>query len=327
MNKRQTKVQFKSPLGEMMSRFIKEKQSYGYRYETESQAIGHFDRFLCEIDLRSMELPRHIIDRWIAKRPHERPRTHQSRISIVRQLALYLSRQGLNAYVPEVKVTFVNRMDFVPYIFRHEEIKRLLEASDRLPSHPCGPLRHLIMPEIFRLLYCCGMRLNEVLNLRVADVNLIEGILTVRMGKFKKDRLVPMAPSMTVRLRKYSMVMGERKPDDLFFPAPDGGPYSKGALSYIFRSLLRECGIPYRGKGRGPRLHDVRHSFAVHRLESWYRQGADFGNKLPVLATYMGHKDLTGTQRYLRLTPEIFPEITKRLEKVVGHIIPWRRKI
>ena len=84
---------------------------------------------------------------------------------------------------------------------------------------------------------------------------------------------------------------------------------------------MRECGIPHKGRGKGPRLHELRHSFAVHKLESWYKQGGDLNTKLPVLATYLGHKSLAGTQRYLQLTPEIFPDINKRLEQFVGNLI------
>jgi integrase len=143
-------------------------------------------------------------------------------------------------------------------------------------------------------------------------------------GKFNKDRLVPMAPSMLARLRKYAAVLGKRDPSSVFFPAPDGGPYSIVTVYRVFRRLLRECGIAHGGRGKGPRLHDLRHAFAVHRLENWYRQGADLEAKLPVLAAYMGHKSLASTQRYLRLTPEIFPDIRKRLDESTGHVIPRR---
>jgi len=178
------------------------------------------------------------------------------------------------------------------------------------------------MPEIFRLLYCCGMRVGEVLQLKVEDVDLGSGVLSVREGKFHKDRLVPMAPSVTMRLRRYASVLGNSAA--FFFPAPDGGHYSKVTVYQVFRQLLRVCHIPHGGRGRGPRLHDLRHSHAVHKLESWYRQGADLGVKLPLLSTYMGHTSLVGTQRYLHLTPEIFPDIITRLDQFTGHVIPRR---
>jgi integrase len=210
-------------------------------------------------------------------------------------------------------------------VFRQEEVKNLLQAVDHLPLDRRSPLRHLIMPEVFRLLYCCGMRVGEVLRLSIADVDLDAGILSVRNAKFNKDRLLPLPMSMTVRLRQYALFMGESAPQAAFFPAPDGGPYSTVTIYGVFRHLLRKCGIAHRGRGQGPRLHELRHAFAVHNLERWYRQGENLDAKLPLLAAYLGHKNLAGTQRYLRLTPEIFPDISIRLENFLGHAIPRRK--
>lgn len=324
MRKRKIKADFHSPLADLMTRFIQDKQACGYRYQRDSQELERLDRFLCNIGLRAVELPRHVVDQWTAKRAHEKPGNQKLRMIRVRQFALYLRRQGLDAYAPEAQKRSVTHQEFTPYIFSREEMKHILQAADSLaPDRRC-PMRHLIMPEVFRLLYCCGMRVSEVLGLRVADVDLAAGILTVLEGKFNKDRLVPLAPSMTERLQRYATRMGETDPCAIFFPSPRGGPYSKETVYAIFRCLLRECGIAHGGRGKGPRLHETRHAFAVHRLETWYREGADLGAKLPILAVYMGHKSLVSTQWYLRLTPEIFPDIIRRLEAFTGHVIPRR---
>jgi integrase len=322
MHEQKIKVKFHSPLAELMAGFLREKQTCGYLYERESYELLRLDRFLCGTGLKVAELPRDLVDEWTAKQPNEKPGTQKLRVIRTRQFALFLRQQGIEAYVPDATRTSVNRMEFTPYIFRHEEIEKILQAVDRMPPDTRAPMRHRIMPEIFRLLYCCGMRVSEVLQLKVEDVDLGSGVLTVREGKFNKDRLVPMAPSMTMRLRRYASVLGNAS--GVFFPAPDGGPYSNVTVYQIFRQLLLACHIPHGGRGRGPRLHDLRHSHAVHKLESWYRQGADLGAKLPLLSTYLGHKSLVGTQRYLHLTPEIFPDITGRLDPFAGHVIPRR---
>ena len=322
MHEQKIKVKFHSPLAELMAGFLREKQTCGYLYERESYELLRLDRFLCGTSLKVAGLPRDIVDEWTAKQACEKPGTQKLRVIRIRQFALFLRQQGIEAYVPETTRTPVNRIELTPYIFRGEEIEKILQAVDRMPPDTRAPMRHLIMPEIFRLLYCCGMRVSEVLQLKVADVDLGSGVLTVREGKFNKDRLVPMAPSSTMRLRRYATVLGDSSP--VFFPAPDGGPYSKVTVYHIFRQLLLACHIPHGGRGRGPRLHDLRHSHAVHKLESWYRQGADLGTKLPLLSTYLGHKSLVGTQQYLHLTPEIFPDITSRLDQFAGHVIPRR---
>ena len=324
MREQNIKIQCHSPLSELMEKFIREKQAYGYRYTRESHELLRLDRFLCKIGLQSLELPRDIVDKWTAKIVYEKPSNQRLRIIRIRQFALYLRRQGIDAYVPETTKAAIKRIEFTPYIFNHQQIDNILQAADSTPQDSRSPMRHLIMPEVFRLLYCCGMRVSEVLRLKFSDVNLAAGILTIFKSKFNKDRLVPLAPTMTARLRKYASILGEGDSSLVFFPKVDGKPYSKGTVYYFFRQLLWKCSIPHGGRGKGPRLHDLRHSFAVHKLESWYRQGADLGVKLPLLAAYMGHKNLVSTQWYLHLTPEIFPNIVKQLEQFAGHVIPRR---
>lgn len=321
MHEKNIKIQCHSPLSELMEKFIHEKQAYGYRYIRESHELLRLDRFLCKIGLQSLELPRDVVDKWTSKRVYEKPSNQRLRIIRIRQFALYLRRQGIDAYVPETTKAAVKSREFTPYIFSHQQVEDILEAADSTQPDNRSPMRHLIMPEIFRLLYCCGMRVSEVLHLNFSDVNLDAGILTVRKSKFNKDRLVPLAPTMTGRLRKYASGLGEAS---VFFPKAGGKPYSKGTVYYFFRQLLWKCSISHGGRGKGPRLHDLRHSFAVHRLESWYRQGVDLGVKLPLLAAYMGHKNLVSTQFYLQLTPEIFPDIINRFEQFAGHVIPRR---
>jgi integrase len=205
-----------------------------------------------------------------------------------------------------------------------EELRKFFHAVDALEPTARSPLRHLVMPEVFRLLYGCGFRVGEVLKLRVRDVDLDQGIITVRQAKFRKDRLVPPAVSLVNRLRRYAEHFGNRPPDAIFFPGPSGGPFALRTVYTVFRQLLMQCGIPHAGRGKGPRIHDYRHLFAVHTLRRWYRTGEDLDAKLPLLATYLGHQHLSGTQRYLHLTAELFPDITARLDASYGEVIPRR---
>ena len=314
--------EYRSILGPQMTEFILEKRNYGYRYRNEVAILARLDRMIAGLNWLNLCLPRVLVEQWMKKEQHQCPRTQLDKARVVRQFALFLRRQGIEAFVLDRYCSPISRNVFSPFIFTHDQIVRLLAASDCLPTHPRGPLRQLIMPEVFRVLYGCGLRVNEALYLKIADVDLDQGILVIRQGKFHKDRLVPMANDLTVRLREYHKRMGPRPLEAFFFPGPDGGPYDSGAVYTVFRRLLSVCGIPHGGRTHGPRVHDLRSTFAVHRMAQWYREGSDLGAKLPILSSYMGHQCISGTQRYLRLTIDLFGDVANRLDEVFGHVIP-----
>ena len=317
-------ARFQSVLAGFMEKFLQEKHACGYAYREPGRILRRLDDFLMREGLATYELPRAIARKWLAKKTHESARTQQQRITVVRHFSRFLLRLGYSAYVPDSTLAARNPSTFVPRMLADEELRKLFQAVDALEPTARSPLRHLIMPEVFRLLYGCGFRVREVLKLRVRDVDLNQGIITVRQGKFRKDRLVPPALSLVNRLRKYADRFENLPPDAVFFPAPSGGPFSSRTVYGLFRKLLLQCGIPHAGRGKGPRIHDYRHLFAVHTLRRWYRDGEDLDAKLPLLATYLGHQHLSGTQRYLHLTAELFPEISARLNAAFGEIIPGR---
>jgi integrase/recombinase XerD len=324
MNEDVSSSGFHSILGPLMEKFLQEKRSCGYRYHEETRILRHFDGFVSKEELMRVELPGSVAKKWLSRTTHESSRTHQQRITVVRQFSRFLCRLGYCAYVPDWTLTTRRSPDFVPRILSREEIGRLLKTVDQFVPTARSPLRHLIMPEIFRLLYGCGFRLGEVLNLHVGDVDLNQGVVTVRQGKFCKDRLVPLALSLVNRLKACAAALGNRSDDATFFPSRDGGPYKLRTIYGLFRKLLLQCGMAHGGRGQGPRVHDLRHAFAVHTLLRWYREGADLDARLPLLSTYLGHQHLSGTQRYLHLTAELFPEVIARVDAAFGDVIPGR---
>jgi len=315
---------FQSVLSALMEKFLQEKHACGYAYHEATRILRHLDEFLVQGGLAAYELPGCLARKWLAKKAHESARTHRQRITVTRQFSRFLLRLGYSAYVPDSTLAARNPSTFMPRMLTDEELRKFFQAVDSLEPTARSPLRHLIMPEVFRLLFGCGFRVREVLKLRVRDVDLQQGIITVRQGKFRKDRLVPPALSLVNRLRKYAAHFENHPPDAIFFPGPGGRPYSLRTIYGLFRQLLLQCGIPHAGRGKGPRIHDARHLFAVRALRRWYRDGEDLDAKLPLLATYLGHQNLSGTQYYLHFTAELFPEITARADAAFGDVIPRR---
>jgi integrase len=181
------------------------------------------------------------------------------------------------------------------------------------------------------VLYLTGMRVGEVLSLRLEDVDLTTGVVRIRQGKFKKSRLVPLAKDLTDRMEQFRLFvdrhLGGRPPDACFFPGPKGSPCSTDALRASLRKVLVEAGIPSEERGKRFRLHDLRHSYAILRMMLWYEQGADLGARLPLLATYLGHVGLSSSQYYLRLTEDLLGVVLNRYQARFGHLIEERRTV
>jgi len=238
-------------------------------------------------------------------------------------LAKYLVRLGYDAYIYPDHLGRRNSQQYQPYLFTETELARFFNQVDQCQPVANSPYRHRIFPLLFRILYGCGLRVSEVLHLTVGDVNTIDGTLTIRNAKFHKDRLVPMAPSLNERCRIYMEVMHPiKQPEYIFFPSPHGGQYCEKSIYDNFRRFLWQAGISHGGRGKGPRLHDLRHVFAVHCLKRWVRSGTDLTVALPYLSAYLGHTGLKSSQHYLRLTAELYPHIVATMDERFGGLLP-----
>jgi integrase/recombinase XerD len=313
---------FRSVLAPLLDEFLGDKRSRGFSYRREASHLLQLDRFLVNAGLAEVALPKLLIEKWLSQTGQRKPSTHRKRVVVIRQLAAFLQRHGCPAYLPLLPLTPRKELRSAARIFSREEMRALFDAADHIPPNPHSPVRHLVVPELFRVLYGCGLRVGEARRLTVADVDLDSGVLRIRQGKFHRDRSVPLAPGLQYRLKQYTNALGVRAPSDPFFPAPRGRQYGHHGIYCIFRELLEHAGIVHHGRGQGPRLHEIRHTFAVHRLEAWYQAGENLNAKLPLLATYLGHQSMVGTQAYLQLTQTLFSTLTTNLDRAYGHIIP-----
>jgi len=203
-------------------------------------------------------------------------------------------RLGYEAYIYPAAAITIDRYSYVPYIFSKEELRSIFAICDNYPVSSFSPNRHLILPLLFRMLYGCGLRISEI---------------------------VPMAETLTVRCRQYAgKVLGCMSCPSFFFPSPYGGSYSGSTIYKLFRKVIWKAGISHSGKG--PRLHDVRHSHSVHCLKKWVLNKGDLTNLLPYLSVYLGHTDLRGTQHYLRLTADLYPSIISSVEDNFSSLVP-----
>jgi integrase/recombinase XerD len=210
---------------------------------------------------------------------------------------------------------------YIPYIYTDEQLAALFTQTDRCRYCSSVPLRHLVMPVLFRTIYACGLRASEARLLRAGDVDITTGVLQIRDAKGGKDRQVPVIASLRDRLANYAHVAG-RAGAEWFFPGQAGQPLTLGNVDKNFRRFLWQARIPHGGRGHGPRVHDLRHVFAVNNLRSWFTRGEDVGALLPVLQTYMGHSSIADTAYYLRLTAESYPHISAKVQRAFGDVVP-----
>lgn len=316
---------FDSPLAKHIIGFVEMKRGCGYKYEVNVHVLRHLDRYLVENRLSRKCLPQQLMETWLNRRPCENLRNQSTRMSIVRQFAQYLLMMGIPAYYPSKYSIPKRKMSYLPYVFSTEQIRLLFKTADDLPlcrkTHP-----HLAaFPILLRLLYSSGLRVGEASNLQWSDFDISQGVLHIREGKMGKDRLVALSTQMQSTLKKYVKQQKQILPDTPMFPGHCGKRWTPLSIYCRFRKVLFRAGIAHGGKGKGPRLHDLRHTFAVHNLEKWLKTKKNLDIHLSILADYLGHVSLEETQHYLRLMPSIYPEIVSRMEKSVGRKIKrWK---
>ena len=206
----------------------------------------------------------------------------------------------------------------IPYIYSRDELQRVLQAAQK-ERHGCKLEVHTVRTLVL-LLYGAGLRISEALRLILADVDLDQSLLTIRETKFYKTRLVPLGPDLSQALTVYLAARGERRhpspPEAFLLTTRHSLPVTVQLAEDTFKRLCRRAGVRRKDESRFvPRLHDLRHAFAVHRLTACYREGRDVQRLLPQLSTYLGHVDIDSTQRYLTLTPELLSQASNRFEQ------------
>ena len=314
-------IVFESDIAPLLSAFVAEKQRMGFKYNTIAAYLKSFDTYLLDKSCKDA-LSKELMLDWVTPKPHQTSTTVEHHIHIMQRLADFLNRNGFSAYRIPSELIPKKTHHFTPYVFSYEEIASILTVVDGFEYNKTSPKRHLVYPLLFRVLCFCGLRISEALNLMVGDVNFDEGFFFLRDTKTSLDRIIPLDRNLQDRFASYMEQMGFQRKDEYFFPSPDGSRYSVATMDSTFRGILFKAGIPYRGKGKGPRLHDLRHTFCVHSLQKLTAHGEDPYAVLPLLMTYMGHRSVQATSQYIHLSAESFPAILKRSEALFGDLIP-----
>ena len=303
-------------LQRQIEQYISYQRSLGSAFISDAALLRAFGRS-CGPRARVAGVRVRHVDEFLGK---ARPvtRTWFTKLSCLRYFFRYASSRGQIKVLPLPTVMPKRPPVFVPYIYTREEIRHLLRL---IKSDPQGTsaLEPVTIRTMMLVYYGAGLRLREATNLTRADADLNGSVLTIRNTKFGKTRLVPIGPQLCQVLVQYGRSRPKGRPADApFFTTQAGCPVPPQSLQLKFRALCDRAGIRRTDTCEQPRIHDMRHTFAVHRLTSWYQQGADVQRLLHHLSVYLGHVHLRHTQVYLSMTPELLREASQRFERYAG---------
>lgn len=298
--------------------FLRFKRAMGMGYRRAEFVLDGFVRFVAQHWGEHGEAAlEEAVMRWTARIAGRKAVTVGLEFGVVRQLCLYRRRRDPSSYVPEHALAPVKESVFLPYIFTHDEVRRLLAAAT---SHRGRFIWSAMLRTLILVLYCTGMRLGEAVRLRTADVDLDRGTLMIQRSK-GRSRIVAIRADLVGELRRYveerQRLVGEHLHADpaAFFLRKDASPLTVKSASDALRRLLRELGIKPPSGRTGARPYEFRHAFAVHRLTAWATAGVDVHAKLPWLSAYLGHLNVLGTEVYLRATPQLLELASGRFEE------------
>jgi integrase len=298
--------------------FLRFKRAMGTTYQRAEFVLDEFLRFVrLHWGDRGEVMLADAITRWCARIAGRKAVTVANEFGVVRQLCLYRRRRDPLSYVPEHALAPVKESVFLPYIFSHDEVLRILAAAS---SHHGRFIWAAMLRPLILVLYCTGLRLGEAVRLHMADVDLNRGTLMIQRSK-GRSRLVAIRADLVAQLRGYvaerQRLVHERRQADpeAFFLRRDASPLTVVSASSAIRRLLRQLGMKPSGGRVGARPYEFRHAFAVHRLTAWANDGVDIHVKLPSLSAYLGHQNIIGTEVYLRATPQLLELASNRFEQ------------
>ena len=316
--------EFASSIGPTLARYVALKRALGRRGDGAEVILGYLDRFLASC--QAEDLTRETFTAWAGSMEQVGTTTRRGRLRAVYHFCLFRQREDPRVFVPDPTQFPLLSPRPLPYIFTEDDIACLLATADRLAPQNGSPLRREVARLAIVVLYTTGLRRGEIVRLTMSDYDAAARVLQVRQTKFYKSRLVPLSPDTSVEIDRYLLArqrLGAPCQGDAPLLAHCHGArfggYTGAAFGLSLRKVMRKAGVR-TGRGRAPRVHDLRFTFAVQALLRWYRAGVDVQARLPALAAYMGHASVVSTQYYLTFLPATAEAASERFHT---HCAAW----
>jgi len=314
---------FTSLLAPDIARYLTVKQALGREYDGVRRVLAHLDHFLAA---QGDDLTPDTFAGWCLTLQHLASGTRRHRMQVVRNLCRYKRRHVPAAFIPDERLFPPDHQVVRPHLFTEAEVLRLLSLVNALPPAPTSPLRRENLHLAIVILYTTGLRLGELVRLKLSDYDPRSQTLLIRDSKFHKSRLVPLSTDGAREVDWYLAVRRTRQlaisldSPLLWHHTRRGTAYTCAGFGHAIRPLLRAALIDTQ-TGRQPRVHDFRHTFAIQALLRWYGAGADVNAKLPLLATYMGHVSIVSTEYYLQFVEPLATLASERFARHCGALV------
>lgn len=311
---------FHSPLGQGIDAFLAHKRALGCLFRVEELSLRLIDRFLIERQITSLAaITPDVIDAFLVSRPRPAPRSYNHLRGTLTRLFGWLAAHDLFGPSPVRAQPRRATRSRLPFLFDDITARRLLDVASQLPDKGGTSRRGLTYRTIFALLYGLGLRVGEVARFGVGDVDLTRDLLVVRQTKFYKSRLVPFGPQIHAvlgeQLARRAQEVEPLLPATPLFSLRGGRSVHAGTISQTFHHLVPHLDLSVPEGTAAPRVHDLRHAFAVGTLLRWYRSGVDPGARLLQLSTFLGHVSPVSTAVYLTITTDLLGEANQRFER------------
>ena len=300
--------------------FIVYKKTLGYVYDGPGRALTRYVEFV-EHTLPGLIIPaKSVTDDYLAS-VSDSAATLYHTVSVLREFSRYLQARGENAYVIPPKIVALPVAED-PYFFMPEEIESFFHALDGIEPHKSFKGREIVIPALFRLLYCCGLRCKEARILECCNVHLKDGYIDILQSKGPKSRRLFISTELVEYLENYDARIGVLFPDRKFFFPHGQECYKSSAVSENFKRFWKKA-FPDFVLTTHPRAYDFRHHFAWSNLNRWAAEGLDLNVMIPYLMRYMGHQSIKETLYYFHFVPEFFPtyrRMTESLEDIIPEV-------
>ncbi len=320
---------FTSVYGQYFEDYIKIKRKLGQKFDTAEYQFRVIDKLATEFQEKGPGITYEFSRKWAELKPHEGSQSKYNRIHYLKTFSEYLHSLDIETFIP--KLPKYGNTNFKPYIFSKVEIEKLFSICDKLKFMKSGTNVNLFaMPLLFRVLYSTGIRRGEAMSLLEKDVNLVELTINIRKSKNGQQRIIPISASLALQCKTYLTYKGNLrntfKGPNFFFVGSMGGPIGRNSIQFWFKKCINILKMESEEFVGNPRLHDLRHTFAVTSMVKMLDDGKPFEVSFPILAIYLGHSNISSTEQYLRMTDKVSPKILESIDKSFKHIFPQINK-